>query len=194
MAEAHLDLDDDVGGGAFLVEPTLQSCQGTTHDHDLLVKHKVVRREGYGVARLAQHILQLPHLVLGDEGEGMVAVLVRPGRLVHLETVDGGVCQQNRHQVLTFRADEHPAGQEHPLHLTPVAALVDMGLHLACHIYLIAGTLEHGPDGALTGGLALGDVPPGDSDGKARALMRFGWTLAGGLGYCCFLCHLVYVT
>ena len=188
---AHFYFDEDVGGGAFLVEPAFEAGEGTTDDADFLVEVKVIGSEEDGIARLFEHILKLTHLIFGDEGEGLAAITVGSACLVELKTVEGGVFEENAHQLVYLRMDEHAAGKQELLYLAAVTTLVGMDFALACHVGFVACILEHGAEGALAGSLAFAYVPTGVSYGKARVLMHVCGTLDGCVGYVCSMRHVV---
>ena len=183
---AHGDLDDYIRGMSFLIIPAVKSGQGAAHHLDLLVDLQALGGDEDRVLGLAQDILQLLHLVLGDEGVGPDL-----RGAVHHEPVDGGIAQEDSHELGLLGPDEYLSGNDHRLLLVTVAAFVDLLLCAAGHIDVVVGLREHGPDGAFLGGLALRDVPfllPAVY-GKARAFMQVCRAHLGIVGCFYILCH-----
>ena len=98
-------------------------------------------------------------MFLSDVGIDSFALLAVGGESVDHETVDGGVPEEDVHELGFGDVDEDLAGEDGDLALVAVAGLVHFFLDSAGEVHFVPVMLEHGADGTLAGGLALGDVP-----------------------------------
>jgi len=183
---AHGDTDDDVGGVAFFVVPAFDTGQSTTHDTDGLIDLEAGGSDVDGIFGIAQDVLELLHLVVGDVG--VDAVL---GSAVEHEAIDGGIAEHDAHELSFLGVDEDLARDDDGLLLIPIAAFIDLLLDAAGDKDLEIGLGEHGADGALLGSFALRNVPAGLTViyGKARAFMQFCRAHRGIFCRFNILCH-----
>ena len=183
---AHGDTDDDVGGVPFFVVPAFDTGQSTTHDTDGLIDLQAGSSDVDGIFGIAQDVLELLHLVVGDVGVGVVL-----GSAVEHEAIDGGIAEHDAHELSFPGVDEDLARDDDGLLLIPVATFIDLLFDAAGDKDLEIGLGEHSADGALLGSFALRNVPAGLTViyGKARAFMQFCRAHHGI--FCCFniLCH-----
>lgn len=183
---AHGDTDDNIGGVAFFVVPAFDTGQSTTHDTDGLIDLEAGGSDVDGIFGIAQDVLELLHLMVGDVG--VDAVL---GSAVEHEAIDGGIAEHDAHEGGFLGMDEDLARDDDGLLLIPVAAFIDLLFDAAGDKDLEVGLGEHGADGTLLGSFALRNVPSGLTViyGKARAFMQFCRAHRGI--FCCFniLCH-----
>ena len=120
-------------------------------------------------------------MFLSDVGIDSFALLAVGGESVDHETVDGGVPEEDVHELGFGDVDEDLAGEDGNFPFVAVAGLVHLLFYSAGEVHIVAVMLEHGADGALASGLAFGDVPLAVFGGvgvpvrygNARAFMQF---------------------
>ena len=120
-------------------------------------------------------------MFLGDVGIDSFALLAVGGESVDHETVDGGVPEEDVHELGFGDVDEDLAGEDGDLALVAVAGLVHLLFDSAGEVHFIPVMLEHGADGTFASGFAFGDVPLAVFGGvgvpvrygNARAFMQF---------------------
>jgi hypothetical protein len=65
----HLELDNDIGGSAYLGEVSLKAGQGASHNSDWLAQLEVIGGDGHRIGSIAEHVLEALHLEIGEGGK-----------------------------------------------------------------------------------------------------------------------------
>ncbi len=65
----HLELDNDIGGSAYLGEVSPETGQGASHNSDWLAQLEVIGGDGHGIGSITEHVLEALHLEIGEGGK-----------------------------------------------------------------------------------------------------------------------------
>lgn len=135
------DVDDDGNGGVGALgdEGALKAFEGTTCDTDG-VAFLHAWREVDGTGGVEEHVLELTHLVVGDDSEGSVSlygIAFAGGGVEDVEKEEGAVLE-GLDALLVGGADEDVGGDDDFLDLFLVTALIEVFLGLGGDVGFVA--------------------------------------------------------